>query len=411
VGRVDLPGDKSISHRAVLLSLLASGPARVRGLQRSGDLEATLRAAQALGGVIQLDGDDHVITPPQRLTSPKGVIDCGNSGTTLRLLAGLIAGTDAVAVLSGDRSLRGRPMSRIADPLRIMGARIDGREGGRYAPLVVRGPVERRMGHHLPISSAQVKSALLLAGRHTGVSVKEPRKSRDHTERLLERMGARLSEVDGWLHLEPVEDLAPVDVDVPRDLSAAAFWLVAASIVPGSDITLPGVGVNPTRTGVIDVLNAMGASIEVTPVGDGPEPTADLRVRHAPLAGVRIEGELALRSLDELPALAVAAAFASGETVIGDAAELRVKESDRIGRTVAGLLALGVEVEASGDGMIIQGGRPSGPAVIDGSDDHRIAMAFSVAGLASGPVTISGADAVRSSYPAFRGDLEALSAA
>ena len=410
-GRVELPGDKSISHRAVLLNLLATGRSRIRGLQRSGDLDATMRAARALGGVLEDDGDDLIITPPPELVSPKGVVDCGNSGTTMRMVAGLVAGSDTVAVLSGDQSLRGRPMSRITDPLRMMGARVDGREGGRFAPLVVRGPVQRKMGHHLPIASAQVKSALLLAGRNTGVSVYEPNRSRDHTERLLRRMGARLREESEWLHLDQIGVLQAVDVDVPRDLSSAAFWLVAASIVPGSELELPGVGVNPTRTGVIDVLKAMGADIEVNMVDEGPEPTADLVVRHAPLQGVRIEGVLALRALDELPVLAVAAAFAQGETVIGDAAELRVKESDRIGRTVTGLKALGVAVEPSGDGMTIQGGAPTGPARVDGSDDHRIAMAFAVAGLAGGPVSIAGADAVRSSYPGFRADVEALSAA
>lgn len=407
-GTLHVPGDKSISHRALLLNLLASGPARIQGLLDSEDVAATARAVRALGATLVPDDGGLVLTPPTSLLEPDDVIDCGNSGTTTRLLAGLVAAEDVSVVLTGDASLRRRPMARITRPLRTAGVQVVGRDGGGRLPLAVRGPATHRVAHDLPIASAQVKSSMLLAGRRTGVAVREPRQSRDHTERMLGAMGAPLVVRDGWLHLDPVVTLEPLSLTVPRDISAAAFWLVAGAIVPGSDIVLPGVGVNPTRTGVVDVLRAMGADLTVDG-GDGAgEPVADLRIRHGGLRGVRIDGELALRALDELPVLAVAAAFAEGETVIADAAELRVKESDRVARTAALLRALHIEVEERPDGMVIQGGRPRGPACIDATGDHRIAMAAAVASAVAGPVAIDGADSVGSSYPAFPRHLEAL---
>lgn len=407
-GTLHVPGDKSISHRALLLNLLADGPSRIAGLLDSEDVAATASAVRALGAELQAVDGALVLTPPARLVEPTDMVDCGNSGTTTRLLAGLVAAEDLTVVLTGDASLRRRPMARITTPLRTAGVQVVGRDGGGRLPLAVCGPASRRVAHDLPIASAQVKSSMLLAGRRTGVAVREPRPSRDHTERMLRAMGAPLVEREGWLHLDPIVSLAPLDLTVPRDVSAAAFWLVAGAIVPGSDIVLPGVGVNPTRTGVVDALRAMGADLTVQ-AGEGRgEPVADLRVRHGGLRGVRIDGDLALRALDELPVLAVAAAFAEGETVIADAAELRVKESDRIARTAALLRALGVDVEERPDGMVIQGGTPSGPALIDATGDHRIAMAAAVASAAVGPVTIDGADSVGSSYPAFPRHLEAL---
>ena len=303
-------------------------------------------------------------------------------------------------------------MGRVAGPLRLMGAAIDGRDGGSRAPITIRGGELRPVDHVLPVASAQVKSAILLAGLACGASVREPARSRDHTERMLRAMGARLAERDGTLVLSPTAGLDPVDVDVPGDLSAAAFPLVAASLVPGSEVILEGVGVNPTRSGVLDVLRAMGASVEERPRRSvGPEPVADLVVRAAPLVATEIRGELALRSLDELVVIAVAAAFAAGTTRIRDAAELRVKESDRISRVAKGLRALGVAVEEHPDGLDVTGGRPRGPAVVDATGDHRVAMAFAVAGLAmggEGEVRVEGAESVRSSWPAFFEDLRAL---
>lgn len=409
-GRIQVPGDKSVSHRALLLNALANGPARIEGLLHSEDVEATLGAVRALGVVVE-KGAQTVVRPPAQLTEPRDVLDCGNSGTSMRLLCGVLSGLPLHAVLTGDASLRQRPMARVAAPLRRMGARIDGRDGGRLAPLSVRGGDLAPTDHVLDLSSAQVKSALLLAGLRCGVRVREPGPSRDHTERMLARMGADIRKDDeGFWALRPSE-LAPVDVTVPGDPSAAAFLLVAATLVEGSDVVIEALGVNPTRTGVIDALRLMGADIEVTPRDwPGAEPVADVRVRSAALRGVRIDGDLALRSLDELPVLSVAAAFAEGETVIADAAELRVKESDRIARMAGGLRGLGFDVEERPDGMVIEGGRPRWPTTVDATGDHRIAMSFAVASAAGADVGILGSDAVRSSWPSFFDDLESLRA-
>ena len=421
-GSVRLPGDKSISHRALLLNTLASGPAHITGLLDSADVRATAAACRALGADIEVGLSGVTVRPPERLVEPADVVDCGNSGTSMRLLAGVVAAEPMHVVLTGDASLSRRPMGRIAHPLRALGAHIDGRDGGRLAPLSIRGPVQHALELDLPVASAQVKTAVLLAARRVGVTVGEPLQqgvgSRDHTERMLRRMGASLEGEGGRLRLEPVERLDPVDVDVPADLSSAAFFLVAASLVPGSEVLLHGVGVNPTRTGVLDALQAMGADIAVRPhpsPGEHAEPIADLVVRSSVLRGARIDGALALRCLDELPVLAVAAAFAEGETVIADAAELRVKESDRIARTAAGLRALGADVEERPDGLLLGGGLTAGQmdadgiagARIDCTGDHRIAMAFAVAGLLRGPVHLAGAD-VSTSYPQFFADLEGL---
>lgn len=408
-GEVVVPGDKSISHRSLLLNALARGEARIRGLLPSEDVRATLGAVRAMGVVVE-EGPEIVVRSTGALAEPGDVLDCGNSGTSIRLLAGAVASEPMFVVLSGDASLRRRPMKRVLDPLRAMGARVDGRGGGDRAPIAVRGGELRGMDHDLAIASAQVKSALLLAGRRTGVRVREPARSRDHTERMLLGMGASLAvDADGWIGLEGGADLRAIDVDVPGDPSSAAFWLVAASLVPGSEVVLRRVGVNPTRSGILDALRLMGADITVEPVAAvGAEPVADLVVRHAPLRGARIDGDLALRSLDELVVLGVAAGFAEGETVIADAAELRVKESDRIAEVAKGLRALGIEVEERPDGMIIQGGAPRGPATIDAHGDHRVAMAFAVAGCVAGPVVVEGAATIATSYPEFLRDLEAL---
>jgi 3-phosphoshikimate 1-carboxyvinyltransferase len=409
-GMVRVPGDKSISHRALLLNALAPGRARLRNLLKADDVDATARVIQAFGCKLSEDGTDTILTTPERLHEPADVLDCGNSGTTIRLSAGIAAGISGLTVLTGDASLRRRPMERILSPLRKMGAIADAREG-QLPPVVLRGGALQMIQHTLLVSSAQAKSALLLAGLGPGVAVREPSLSRDHTERMLKKMGANLRKGhDDFLVLLPTDRLTPLDVEVPRDLSAAAFFLVAGSIVAGSEIWLPRVGVNPTRTGVIDALKLMGANIEVQPQElAGAEPVADLVVRPAYLKGIRIQGELSVRCLDELPVLAIAAAFAHGETVIADAAELRVKESDRILRVVTGLRSLGIEVEERPDGMVIQGGRPTGAAVVDSTGDHRIGMAFAVAGCATqGGVTVVGAEAMRTSYPSFADTLEEL---
>lgn len=413
-GTIHVPGDKSISHRALLLNALATGDARVRGLLRGEDVMRSLAAIRALGVVVDDDGETLVVHGTGALTEPEDVVDCGNSGTTLRLLAGILAAEPFHAVLTGDDSLRGRPMGRVVTPLRALGAQLDGRQDGTRAPLAVRGgTIAPGARFDLPVASAQVKTALLLAGRRGGIAVREPDTSRDHTERMLRRMGAELAVDDaGWLTLAPTPSLTALDVDVPGDLSSAAFWMVAAAIVPGSCLTLPRVLVNPTRAGVLDALRGMGADVVVTPVdAPGAEEVADVVVRHRPLHGARIDGALALRCLDELPVLAIAAATASGRTVIADAAELRVKESDRIARVVAGLTALGVDVVERPDGMVITGGPLVGPAPIDAHGDHRIAMAFAVAAcVAPGGVRIAGAEAIATSYPTFLADLDRVRA-
>ncbi len=411
-GRIRVPGDKSVSHRALLLNLLADGPARIRNLLAGEDVLSTMAAVRALGAQVVQDGDDWIVHPPAALQEPGDVLDCGNSGTTMRLLSGILAAQPFFSVLTGDDSLRARPMARIVEPLRAHGAMVLGRREGARAPLAIRGGGLQPIGADLPVASAQLKSALLLAGLQVGARVREPGRSRDHTERMLQRMGVQLSQDDqGWWNLTPHEGpLQALDVDVPGDLSSAAFWLVAGAIVPGSDLELAGVGINPTRTGVLDALQKMGAPVQCTPIdAAGAEPQADLRIRSCALQGCTIDGDLALRCLDELPVLAIAAAFAEGTTRIRDAAELRVKESDRIATVASGLRSMGIEVHEVDDGMDIVGGMPAGPVIIEAGGDHRIAMAFAVAGLrAPGSVRIEGAHSVATSYPAFLDHLKAL---
>lgn len=373
----------------------------IRGALESEDVVASRRLVQALGARLERSGSEWVLQSAP-LREPAAPIDCGNSGTTMRLGAGLCVHQPGTAVLTGDASLSKRPMRRIVEPLRALGHRIEGASEGTLPPLQIRRGTARFAVIRPQVASAQVKSAALLAGRDTGVEVIEPGPSRDHTEILLRQMGAA---IEGTLLRPGVWSCT--DVAVPGDLSSAAFWIVLATLVAGSELVLPGVGVNPTRTGVLDVLRAMGADIGIeTRAGEGGEPRADLVVRAAPLRGVRIEGERTLRAIDELPVLAVAAAFAESETVIADAGELRHKESDRIRRVVLGLRAMGAEVEETRDGMVVAGGGLAGGGDVDALGDHRLAMAFAVAGAASPHgVTLHHAEAVRTSYPAFFDEL------
>jgi 3-phosphoshikimate 1-carboxyvinyltransferase len=341
------------------------------------------------------------------------VLDCGNSGTTLRLLLGALAGQTGFFALTGDASLRRRPMGRVVRPLRQMGAQIDGAGEGSRAPLSLRGAALQAGDLSVTVASAQVKSALLLAAlRAEGTLRLQAPASRDHSERLLRAMGVTLDEHDGALVMAGGQALQAVDVDVPADISAAAFFLVAGAITPGSALWLPGVGVNPSRTGVIDVLRRMGATITLEAARDlAGEPVADLRVGAGGLVGTIIEGAEIPRLIDELPVLAIAAAMAEGETVVRDAAELRVKESDRIATTVALVRALGVEAEALPDGFVIAGGGLRRGCEIDADGDHRLAMAAAVAScVAPGPVQIVGAEAAAVSFPEFYTVLAALGA-
>ncbi len=396
-----MPGDKSLSHRALLFNAVAGGRARIEGLLDARDVQSTANCLRAMGvsfeeGVLQSDG----------LKEPSGVLDCGNSGTSMRLMCGILAAQPFSAVLDGDRHLRQRPMRRVTVPLSRMGARFEGSEGADLAPLRVHGGALKSLDFTAPIASAQVKSALLLAtilGAQGNLRYREPHRSRDHSERMLRAMGARIDEAeDGTLVVPGRQELHARDVVVPGDISSAAFFLVAASITPGSELLLQNVGINPTRSGVLDALWAMGADItQVDPREASGEPVADLLVRHAPLSGTHIGGALIPRLIDEIPALAVAAAFAEGETVVTDARELRVKESDRIATTVLGLRALGVVVEEQADGLVVHGGKPAGGR-IDSRGDHRISMAFLVAGCAArGEVTALDCANVATSFPAF----------
>ena len=412
-GAFEVPGDKSVSHRAILLGTLALGPSRVRGLLRAGDVQATWRACQKLGASIRQAGAEVVIDPPERLGEPDDVIDCGNSGTTLRLLAGVLSAVPGLSVLTGDASLRRRPVKRVIDPLRRMGAVLQARDADRLPPVVVRGGPLAGTRHHLPVPSAQVKSAILLAGLFAEgeTTVVEPAPSRDHTERMLLRMGVELR-VDGTqVALTPGRPRGG-EVDVPGDISSAAFFLCGAAALPGSEVTARGVGVNPTRSGVLDVLRDMGAAVEVRGERDSAgEPRADVTVRAGELRGTTIAGPLVPRLIDELPVVMVMATQARGRTVIRDARELRVKESDRLAVMGEALARAGARIELFEDGCAIDGPTPLGPVSVQTRLDHRVAMSFAVAQLltAGREVVLDDVSCVATSFPGFFDILDALS--
>lgn len=413
-GRLRVPGDKGISHRALVFAALADGPSRIVGLADGDDVTRTRGALEMLGvGIRPTDGGLTIAgAGPSGLREPETVLECGNSGTTMRILAGLLAGRPFHSVLAGDRSLAVRPMGRVVEPLRAMGAQLDGRDGGGRSPLAIRGGGLRGIEHDLEVASAQVKTALILAGLQAegATVIREPHPSRDHTERLLRSLGAPIERVDSTTVTVEAGEPAPFDLEVPGDPSSCAFFTVAASIVPGSEIVLEGVSVNPTRLGFVDVLCRMGAEIEVTEtelrLG---EPVGDIRVAAAPLRGTVIEGREIPNVIDELPVLAVAAAVAEGPSEIRDASELRVKESDRIAAVEQELAQLGVEIEVRPDGFTITGGARLAGAVMKSHGDHRIAMSVAVAALvAEGESTIRGWQSVEVSYPAFMNDLERI---
>jgi 3-phosphoshikimate 1-carboxyvinyltransferase len=425
-GDVTVPGDKSIGHRAVLFAAIADGRATVRGLSGGEDNRSTIGVLRALGvaiadvgaGVVEVDGRGL-----DGLGAAAGALDCGNSGTSMRLFAGLLASRPFVSTLVGDQYLHARPMKRVVEPLTQMGARISGHDGKKvgeiYPPLAV-GPVPARLHgirYQSRVASAQVKSAIVLAALAAdgATTVVEPERSRDHTERMLGYMGAPLS-VDGLSVTVDARGwngrLAARDLMVPGDLSSAAFLLGAAAVVPQSRVVVRGVGVNPTRSGVIDALRAMGARIEVSDERIvGGEPVADLSCTGGALRAIRIDGALAVRAIDELPLLAAVAAHAEGETRIADAAELRVKESDRIAATAAMLRALSVEVEEHPDGLTVRGGRGARGGVVESHGDHRIAMAGAVCALgAAGETLIRDTRNVATSFPGFAAALALLGA-
>ena len=419
-GRIEIPGDKSITHRALMLNAAAEGEARIDRFLDAADTRSTLECMRALGAEIEQLAEDALIVRGRGragLHEASDVLDCGNSGTTIRLLSGLLAGFPFLSVLSGDGSLRGRPMGRIVQPLRTLGARVGARAGGTLPPLVIEGgAIAGGQRIETPVASAQVKSAILLAGlaAEGATAVAEPSRSRDHSERMLAAMGAHIAVEGATVTLTPpAGDLQAVGVRVPGDISTAAAWIVAATLHPDADVLLSGVGLNPTRAGILDVLREMGADIEeLEQRSTGGEPVADLRVRSASLRGVRIGGDVVPRAIDELPLLALAGAVAEGETVIADAAELRVKESDRVATTAAALRALGAEVEERADGLAVGGGARLRGGLVDAAGDHRLAMLGAVGALiAEGESAIEGADAVGVSYPGFWSDLARIGAA
>ncbi|MDC9729876.1 MAG: 3-phosphoshikimate 1-carboxyvinyltransferase [Methyloprofundus sp.] len=407
-GEARVPGDKSISHRSIMLGSIAVGTTHVTGFLEGDDALATLRAFQAMGVEIEGPNKGEVTIHGvglDGLKAPKEAMYLGNSGTSMRLLSGLLAGQDFDSILTGDESLSGRPMRRVTDPLSEMGAVIESTEKGT-APLTVRGQAGNLQGIHydMPIASAQVKSCLLLAGLYAKgeTSVTEPAPTRDHTERMLQGFSYPVKQAGNQASVERNGQLTATDIDVPSDISSAAFFLVGASIAPNSDLTLKHVGINPTRTGVIDVLKLMGANIELSNQRDvGGEPVADIRIRSAKLKGIAIPEKLVALAIDEFPVLFVAAACAEGETVLTGAKELRVKESDRIQVMADGLQILGVDAQPTEDGMVIRGGQiGSGQVVSHG--DHRIAMSFAMAALrSSGTIVIDDCANVNTSFPDF----------
>ena len=426
-GNCRVPGDKSISHRALLFGALADGVVEASGLGRGGDNLSTAAALRALGVDITLAGDTARVRGVgfAGLAAAASALDCGNSGTTIRLMMGVLAGRPFESELYGDASLTRRPMRRVAEPLRRMGATIDGRvdparPGDVFPPVRVRGGALAGIAYDLPVASAQLKSALVLAGLQAKgkTTLREPGRSRDHTERMLGAMGAPIAvdAASGAVVVDPEGwngKLRAIPIVIPGDLSSATFLFVAAATVAGSDVTVENVGLNPTRSGALDALAAMGADIDIAPEGDAlGEPVGRVRVRASRLRGTRIAGELALRSLDEIPALAVAAALAEGDTVFADLAELRVKESDRIVAVARELRRAGVAVEERPDGLVVSGlgGRSPAGGTVQPEHDHRIAMAGAVMGLSAGDETAVPAADIATSFPSFADTLRALGA-
>ncbi len=412
-GVVHVPGDKSISHRAVMFGALARGTTSVTHFLEGADCLSTISCFQKMGIEIEKQDDKVLIHGKglRGLNSPREILDAGNSGTTTRLIAGILAGQKFISELDGDASLRSRPMKRIMDPLNAMGADIRCRGENNCLPLRIVGHPLTAIHYTSPVASAQVKSCVLLAGMYAdGVtSVTEPFLSRNHTEIMLRSFGADIRSEGTTVSIRPEPDLLAQDITVPGDISSAAFFIAAGLLTPGSEILLKNVGINPTRAGILKVCQDMGADITLLNADYSGEPAADILVRTSSLKGTVIQGADIPTLIDELPIIAVMAAFAGGTTVIRDAAELRVKESDRIAVMTDNLRRMGADVEETEDGMIIHGGRPLHGAVIDPRLDHRVAMSFAVAGtVCEGTMDILDGDCVRISYPDFYKDLYSL---
>jgi len=418
IGQCRVPGDKSISHRAVIFGSIAEGRTRIRNFLNGHDCFATVNVMRALGVRIDERSATELVVVGvglNGLQEPEDVLDCANSGTTIRLMTGLLAGQSFASVLTGSEQIRRRPMGRIAAPLRQMGARIVGRQEGKLAPLSIAPADLKAIEYDMPVASAQVKSCVLLAGlyAHGLTIVREPGPARDHTERMLIAMGAPIEVLGSTIHGErPQRPLKPLDLTVPGDISSAAFLLAAGALVPGSNLTIADVGINPTRIGIVDALAEMGAAIQYkSRTEQGGEPTANLVVTTSELRGRTFGGEQIVTMIDELPTLAVVATQAVGRTIIRDAGELRVKEVDRIDATVTELKKMGARITGTEDGFIIDGPTPLHGAVVDSHGDHRLAMALTVAALiAKGSTTIYNAHVTADSFPGFESTLRALGA-
>jgi 3-phosphoshikimate 1-carboxyvinyltransferase len=405
-GYLRVPGDKSISHRSIILSSIASGTSEITGFLQGEDSLHTLKAFQSMGVNIEQTEQEIIVQGVglHGLIKPAGALDMGNSGTAMRLLLGLLSGQKFDSTLIGDQSLSSRPMKRVIDPVELMGASIES-QSGATAPLIIRGGSTLSAIHYeLPVASAQVKSCVLLAGLYAeGITeVVEPAPTRDHTERMLRGFGCEVISQKNLIKLQGQQQLQATNIEVPADISSAAFFIVAASILPDSELTLNHVGVNPTRTGIIDIMELMGADITLINERDvGGEPVADIVVKSSNLKGIEIPPHLVPLAIDEFPVLFIAASYAIGTTILTGAEELRVKESDRIQVMADGLTTLGIHAIPNADGIIINGGQMTG-GIVESHGDHRIAMAFAVASLAAmGPVTINNCANVNTSFPGF----------
>jgi len=414
-GNIFVPGDKSISHRSLILGSIAQGETQISNFLNSLDCLKTLECMQALGVEIELGKNNSVRLKGKGLyglQEPKDILDVGNSGTTIRLLTGLLSGQDFYSVLCGDASIRKRPMKRVVEPLRLMGADIWGRKDGQFVPLSVRGNKLNPLQYILPVASAQVKTALLLAGLYTKgeTIIKEPLPARDHTERMLEIMQANIKISPPEIKLRGGRELKSIDIFIPGDISSAAYFIAAASILKGSQITIKQVGVNPTRTGIIEMLNKMGAKIDTLNYRvKSNEPQADLMIEHSKLQGVEIKKENIPFLIDELPLIAVVATQAQGKTVVSGAKELRVKETDRIKVIVSELKKMGADIKEKEDGFIVEGPTKLKGTVCDSYNDHRIAMSLAVAALlAEGKTVIRNSECIDISFPGFEKILQKL---
>ncbi len=415
-GEITVPGDKSISHRSIMLGALADGTTEVTGFLQGADCLSSIACFQKMGVTIENNPNNNTVRITGRglhgLTKPEGILDVGNSGTTTRLMSGILAAQPFTSTIDGDASLRKRPMGRIMTPLSMMGARFESLQTQQCAPFKISGGSLKGIHYNSPVASAQVKSAILFAGLYADgeTSVTEPSLSRNHTELMFESFGIDIKSKGTTATVQPANQLIPQKIQIPGDISSAAYFIVAGLITPNSEITIKNVGINPTRDGIITVCKNMGADITVSHSYDKiGEPRADITVKSSALQGCVIEGDIIPKLIDEIPVIAIMAAFADGTTIIKDAQELKVKESNRIDVMVKNLSAMGVDIEGTEDGMIIHGGKPLHGVAIDSKSDHRIAMSFAIAGsLADGETDILNAECVNISYPQFYQDMQRL---